>query len=198
MLFISAVSEELGPLPGGAVGVGPVESALGIARFIAQRSPACVVWVGTAGAYPDGPAIGAVVAARRVGWAHGVATMGWGYVPRHPPVLLTDATLRQRIALPEADAVTVGAISTAPELVAALGADWSVETMEAWSVARACEAAGIPFAAILGVTNEVGPQAHAQWLANRQVVEAAVRAAAARLLESTGPLPVPPSGDTTG
>jgi futalosine hydrolase len=141
------------------------------------------VLVGTAGAYPGGPPIGSVVCARRVGWAHGVAELGLGYVPRAPEDLETDPDLRAQLGLPEADVVTVGAITTSPELAAVLARRGQVEHMEAWSVARAAQRAGVPFAAVLGVTNEVGPDAHAAWKANREEVEARARQAAAVLLK---------------
>jgi nucleoside phosphorylase len=48
-----------------------------------------------------------------------------------------------------------------------------VENLEAFAVARAAATAGIPFIAILGISNTVGPMAHAEWKRN------AARAAAA-------------------
>ena len=45
----------------------------------------------------------------------------------------------------------------------------------AWGVALACARAGVAWACVLGLTNEVGPEAHAQWLANRGACEAAAR-----------------------
>jgi nucleoside phosphorylase len=39
----------------------------------------------------------------------------------------------------------------------------ALENLEAFAVARAAAAARLPFAAILGVSNRVGPQAPAEW-----------------------------------
>lgn len=140
------------------------------------------VLVGTAGAYPGGPAVGTVVCARSVCLAYGVAALGLGYVPLAPPPLESDPALREALGLPEVDVVTVGAITTSPVLAAALAQLGQVEHMEAYAVARAAERNGRAFAVVLGISNEVGPDAHAQWLHNRAAVEASARAAAARLL----------------
>ncbi|HSZ80968.1 MAG TPA: hypothetical protein VLA14_01740, partial [Polyangia bacterium] len=42
----------------------------------------------------------------------------------------------------------------------------ALENLEAFAVARAAAAARVPFAAVLGVSNVVGPRAHAEWRAN--------------------------------
>lgn len=78
--------------------------------------------------------------------------------------------------LPRASVLTLAAITTDPVVSAAWSDQgWEVEHMETFAVAWACESAGVPFAAILGVTNDVGPGAHAEWLANRAAVQEAVR-----------------------
>jgi 3-methyl-2-oxobutanoate hydroxymethyltransferase len=51
--------------------------------------------------------------------------------------------------------------------------------------ALACQEAGVPFLAVLGIANEVGPQAHAQWRAHRAEAEAAARRAVGVLAEAT-------------
>ncbi len=182
MMFVAAVKEELGDLRGAPVGIGPVRAALGAARLLAGARPSAVVLVGTAGAYPGGPPIGSVVVARHVGLSEGIGELGLGYVPLAPGPITTDDTLRRRAKLPEFDVLTVDAITTDRALTTARAARWQVEHMESWSVAAAAEAAGVPFVALLGITNEVGPDAHAQWLANRGAVESAVRDAARALL----------------
>lgn len=180
---VAAVSAELGDLDGVALGVGVVPAGVAAARLLATDRPDAVVLVGTAGAYGDVP-IGAVVAARRVGLVSGTATLGLGYVPLAPPPLATDPALRAALALPEADVATLVAITTDPALAGRIGADWQIEHMEAYGVAAACAAAGVPFVAVLGVTNRVGPAAHAEWKANRDACQRAAVAAVARLVAS--------------
>lgn len=181
MLYLAAIAEELGELGGASVGIGPVRAALGAARKLAEGPVQAIVLVGTAGAYPGGPAVGSVVVARRVGLSEGIAELGLGYVPLAPAPLVTDAALRARTGLVEVDVLTVDAITTDVELAGRRGRVWQVEHMESWSVAAAAAAVGVPFVAILGITNRVGPGAHAEWLANRARVEADVRAVASRL-----------------
>lgn len=180
-LIVAAVAEELGTLPGLALGVGPVRAAAGMARALAERSPAGVVLVGSAGAYPRGPAVGSVVAGRRLGWADGASAAGLAYAPLMPPVV-EGAVVP---GVPPADVLTLPSITTDPGLVRALALGWQVEHLEAYAVAWACREAGIPCAVLLGISNEVGPDAHAQWRTHRGEAEAAARAEAIRHLAVT-------------
>jgi purine-nucleoside phosphorylase len=138
--------------------------------------------VGTAGAYEGGPAIGTAVAAQRVGLSWGVAAMGLGYVPRHPPTIDADPGLLARLAAPRHNVLTTGAITTDPALARRFADGWTAEHLEAYSVAHACREAGVPFAAVLGISNNVGPDAHVEWLTHRDEAQAAARAAIAPLL----------------
>jgi nucleoside phosphorylase len=64
-------------------------------------------------------------------------------------------------------ATTLG-ISTSDKLAARLSDSGCVaENLEAISVALACREGGVPFAAVLGVTNRVGSQGRAQWAQHR-------------------------------
>jgi nucleoside phosphorylase len=175
--FVAAVAEELGDLPGVCVGVGMVTAAARTARMLATDTAEAVVFVGTAGAYVGGPDVGAVVAASEVGLGAGVDQLGLGYVPLHPAPLASDPVLLGRLALPRHRVRTTVAITTDPELARRLGEGFGVEHLEAFGVALACAEVGVPFVAVLGIANRVGPGAHAEWLANRTSVEAAVRAA---------------------
>jgi purine-nucleoside phosphorylase len=179
---VAAVREELGDLDGIALGVGVLPAGIAAARLLATERPDGVVLVGTAGAYPGGPAVGSVVTASVLDLGSGARAMGLGYVPLAPGPLPSDPALRARLALPEATVVSLVAITTDPTLAARLGADWQVEHMEAYGVAAACAAVGVPFAAVLGITNDVGPGAHAEWRANRDTCQRAAVAAVARLL----------------
>ncbi|MEZ5397942.1 MAG: hypothetical protein R2724_34960 [Bryobacterales bacterium] len=119
---------------------------------------------------------------RRSGSASPRASTGWASAtPLPPPVLDADPALLDALALPRVSVLTVGAITTDSALVASFARDWAVEHLEAYAVAWACREAGVPFVAVLGIANVVGPDAHAQWLANRAAAEQAARAAAAAL-----------------
>lgn len=182
LLVLAAVREELADLEGEIVGIGPVVAAARAAALLETRRPTHVVLVGSAGAYEGGPAVGTAIAARRMGLSWGVATLGLGYVPGAPPVLAGDPDLLATVAAPAADVLTVGAITTDPALAGRLSDGWSVEHMETYAVATACHHAGIPFLAVLGIANQVGPDAHVQWLTHRDEAQDAARRAVRSLL----------------
>jgi nucleoside phosphorylase len=181
-MIVAAAHHELGNMEGFALGVGPVRAAASAARLLALHTPSAVILIGTAGTYRRDVPVPSVIAAHKVGWGHAAAVLGAGYVPLPPEPLWTDERLRTVSGLTSADVLTVGAITTDRSVAAAWSADWALENMEAYGVALAAAQAGVPFLAILGVTNEVGPDAHAQWKANRAEVEQRVRDAVHPLL----------------
>ena len=126
-----------------------------------------------------------MVNARRVGLSASVAALGLGYVPRPPAPIVCAGDLAQRLPeLPQHDVLTASAVTTDPGLAEQLsGGEWTVEHMEAMGVALACQQAGVPFNALLGIANYVGPEAHSQWLTHRGDAQDAVRAAILPLLE---------------
>lgn len=162
------------------VGVGLVEAAAGAARVIARSAPRAVIFVGTAGAYAAkaAPPIGAVVVARRLQLVSAAVVEGDGYLPAVLPVAAEStpalvraltATGKQRTrsapSLITGDVATPVAITKSPRLAARLlrASGAATENLEAFSVARAAAVAGVPFAAVLGIANRVGPAAHAEW-----------------------------------
>ena len=183
VLLVSAVREELGEHPGEPLGVGPVVTAARMATLLRERTPSGVVMVGTAGAYQGGPAVGTAVVAERVGLSEGVAAMGLGYVPRAPQPLVCDARLLERLAGPRVSVLTVSAITTDSVLAGRLSDGWQVEQMEAYGAAVACSQAGVPFAAVYGISNVVGPDAHTQWLAYRNEAQLKALEVVAPLLQ---------------
>lgn len=182
MLLMAAVAEELGDLDGVTVGIGPVASAAGAAAALARLSPSAVVLIGTCGAYQGGPAVGSAIVAERVGLAFGVAAMGLGYVPRAPSPIACDSALVAQVDAQRVSLLTCGAVTTDPVLADRLADGWHCEHLEAFGVAYACQAKGIPFVAVLGVANAVGPDAHAEWLSHREAAQRAARAAVLPLL----------------
>jgi len=188
VLFVAAVDAELGELPGMAVGVGVVRAAATMARHLALYSPKAVVLVGSCGVYGDAFEVGTAVVARRMGLADGGTALGLAYSPLAPAPLSADAVLVHALDAPHADVLTVGAISTDPALVSAFGAAWHVEHLECFGVAWACAEAQVPFAAVLGIANRVGPTAHVEWKVNRGAAEAAAREEAGRIVSVRPPL----------
>lgn len=165
-------------------GVGPVLAALGAARAIGNCSPRQVLFLGTCGAYPgSGVEVGEIVAAGEM--------------------LLTGADIvEQRMRLPElaggrlrADALvsgcavrvacTLGITEHDPSAVALAGVA-DVETMEVYGVACAAQQAGIPFSALLGVTNMVGEGGGRGWRENFREMMARVWGEVRSVLEAAG------------
>ena len=177
ILLISAVEEELGGLRGHPVGIGAVAAAVNTTRLITAHNPDGVVVLGTAGAYPGGPAIGEAVVIERVGQAQGLSVMGLGYTPRPPAPIPCDPRLMARFEQPWASVLSVDAISTDATLARRLADDWQVEQLEAFGMAFACATAGVPFTMVFGITHQVGPAAHQQWLTNRGRARRAAREA---------------------
>jgi purine-nucleoside phosphorylase len=185
MLLVAAAIEELGQLEGHTVGVGPVVAAATAAALLERLKPDAVILIGTGGAYPGGPKIGTAVVSRKLGLSYGVAAMGLGYVPRPPRPVDANLELLSRLdGVPRYNVLTVGAVTTDNTLATRLSDGWEVEHLEAYSVALACHLAKIPFAAVLGITNRVGPDAHAQWLTNRDAAQEAAREVVRPLFEA--------------
>ena len=191
MLLVAAAKEELGDLPGEVVGVGPVVPAARAAAFLVRQQPDFVVMIGTAGSYQGGPPVGSAIAASRVALSYGVAAMGLGYVPRPPSPVVCDEGLLRRLDLHRHAVLTTGAITTDLDLASRIADGYTVEHLEAFGVAVACQQQGIPFVAVLGIANTVGPDAHTQWLTWRDEAQRAAREAIKPLFEA----PPPPRGE---
>jgi hypothetical protein len=132
---------------------------------------------------------------RRVALLSGSSLRGEAYFPAPLPVAAeTSGALRQGLAraaeLPTFDLACPLAItrSRAAGRRAALATGCALENLEAFAVARAAAAAGVPFAAVVGVSNMVGPRAHVEWKA---WAERAAAAACAAVLDWQGDLRAP-------
>jgi nucleoside phosphorylase len=152
-----------------AAGVGLVEAGIGATAALAETTARAVIFVGTAGIYPGASAalaVGGAVAARRLKLVSTAALRGEGYLPAVLPVAVeVDARLRRALALPLADVACPVAITSTRRAARTIASETgcSIETLEAFAVARAAAARGVPFAAVLGLSNAVGPSAHAEW-----------------------------------
>jgi hypothetical protein len=113
--------------------------------------------------------------------------MGLGYVPKPPEPVFCDPTLLGALDLPEMDVLTVGAVTTDSVLVNRLADGWQIEQMEAYGAALACQKAKVPFAAVYGIANRCGPDAHAQWLANVSSAREALHASLAPMASNFRP-----------
>jgi hypothetical protein len=119
--------------------------------------------------------MGTVVQAHTVRLGDAALALRLGYSPRHPEPLRAHGLE----GLQTVDVVANLAITTDPDLALRYAATSQVEHMEAYGFALACNRANVPWACVLAITNEVGPDAHAQWREHRSACEAAARVAAA-------------------
>jgi len=216
VLIVSAFAPELAPLVAWLneparralrarvacvpAGIGAIEAAAGAAAAIAERRPRVVLFVGTAGSYGATPAIGSVAVARRICLAPTAVLRGEAYLPG--PMtreVSADAPLRRALRgsgkTHVADVATTIGITRGRALAAriATATGCTVENLEAFAVACAAGRAGTPFAAVLGVSNRVGPTAHREWLTHAaQATRAACSVIERWLPSATAPSRAPP------
>lgn len=179
-LLLAAFPPELGPWLGeppsgwisACTGVGPLAAAAETARLIHMHRPGRVLFVGTCGAYDEVPGIGSLVSAAEVVDVTLAEVRGEAY---RPGIQVSRWEAEVRPPFPPATVVTTPAITSSEQGARDLLACGTVEHLELGGVAAACALAGIPFGAVLGVANRVGPQAQAQWQAHHRQVSEALR-----------------------
>jgi nucleoside phosphorylase len=161
------------------VGIGLATAAAGTAMRLVAYRPRGVVLVGTCGSYGDAVALGGVAVTRRVVLAEPAVARGEAAYPEPMSTELNaDPTLREALRAHGgrlADVATTLAVTTDDGLAARLAAFTScqVEHLEAYGVAAACAAQGVPFIAALGVANGVGARGREEWRQNHRAASAA-------------------------
>jgi hypothetical protein len=168
-LVVGAYAPELDRLYGRAdviaraVGIGLVDAAIGTTRALSEVRPDRLFFVGTAGVLPGAElAIGQVVEVS-------AATLGvrpGEYVPEP-----------MSVRVGEGGRVAVSSLGITRDAVEAarLGELGTIEHLECFAVLRAAQLFGVPATAILAIANGVGPDAHAEWRANRVSAERAAQ-----------------------
>lgn len=170
-LLIAAFPPELGSLaanpPRGwkaaTVGVGAVSAAAATARLVAEEPPEGVLFLGTCGAYDDRLPIGTCLAAEEVIASSLGEVQGEAY---RPAIEIRQWFPSLTLPFPSWKVVVPPAITSSIEGARALAGLGAAEHLELSGVFEACRQAGVPCGAALVVANEVGPEAHVQWLAN--------------------------------
>jgi len=177
------------------VGIGLVAAAAGTARAIAAWSPRQVIFVGTAGSYAAAPAVGSVGIAQRILLTSTAALRGAGYLPGPMRTRLASSGPLTRQLLAQAPSPEVCRVDVANPLaisrtrtlarMVARATGASVENLEVFAVASAAHLHRIPFAAVLGISNRVGPAAHEEWLKHQSEATRAACAVVASYLRAT-------------
>jgi nucleoside phosphorylase len=161
------------------VGIGLPMAAAGTAMQLVEMQPTAVVLLGTCGAYAgSGIAVGEVIAARRIRLVDYSVVQCVAEFP-DPMSVVTDAHPAALQALVgagarAADVATTLAVTVHDAAAAhiARATASQVEHLEAYGVAAACAARGIPFGAVLGVANRVGAGAREEWRAHHRTAAA--------------------------
>jgi futalosine hydrolase len=211
-LIVSAFEPEIAPLRRlvrglrgivlEPVGIGAIDAAVGAAGAIARARPARVLFVGAAGFYgrekEARQVIGTAVVAGGLLCMSTAALKGEAYLPGPMVVQVpTSRSLQTALGggrageprdLPRDVACPLGITRSAAlgrRIAEATGA--TLENLEAFAVARAAAAAGVPFAAVLGIANRVGPTGHDEWQRHHRAASRAACELIARFLDV--PLP---------
>jgi futalosine hydrolase len=180
ILVVCAVAQELAALSARegvdvvAVGVGPVEAAVGTARALASRQYDAVVNAGIAGGFRDRCTVGDVVVCSREDYAELGLEDGTGFPLPGGLQLVRSVEADETLLRPFINGlipVIVGrgvtsaivTSTTARALVLAHRFRADVESMEGFSVLRAAQLAGVPAIEIRGVSNLVGERESNGW-----------------------------------
>jgi purine-nucleoside phosphorylase len=192
ILVVAAHAPELAGLPPevrrAAVGIGPIESAAGMAAVLALGAPAGVVIVGTCGAFSTALKINDLVCVERAVLA---LTAPQVEVPESVPTRVeadtrltekvVEATGARRVTAACGFGVTVDDLEAGKTAAASRA---HVEHMECFAIYRACARARIPVTSLLAVANRVGGGARAEWKANAVVAEAKAIGALVKVLSA--------------
>jgi purine-nucleoside phosphorylase len=185
-LLLAAFPPELAgldaaPPPGWRVavtGVGALAAAATTARLLAERPASKVLFAGTCGAYDARLAVGDLLAAS-VAIAVSIDVLeGRAYRPGPEVTRWTPGWTLPFPAHPVAVPPAVTCTAAGARLLASVAA---AEHLELTGVFAAAQAAGVPVAGALAVANRVGPDAHAEWMANHARVSQ-------RLIEALAPV----------
>ena len=195
-----ALGGEAGPRAGlrvttRAVGVGLAAAGAGAARALALHPCRGAVLVGSFGAYPGSCArIASLLAPSETRLIDEALLSARAAAPSAMPARArADEALRAGLVAVTPDALdgvlaTTAFITTDDALALALGGSGCVgENLEAVAVGLACEAATVPWAALLACTNDVGARGRAQWLAEHARAAALTSAAVLRWLDRGAP-----------
>lgn len=177
-------------------GVGPVNAAYALTRFLAEHPARAVVACGVGGAYPgSGLEPGDVVCAESETYGDLGAESPAGFLDMEAlgfPVIEGDPPLFNRLPLDlfpaprRAPFVTCATCTGTDERAAALAArtGGAVESMEGAAVVHVARLAGVPVGEVRGISNAVGDRDRGRWRLHEAA--AAARAALVAWIEAGG------------
>ena len=154
------------------IGVGIPNAAASTVATLSKNRPRALVLVGTAGVYAlaaPSLVIGDAVVVRRAVLVDAAEVDGHGVMPvsigrAHACAESLGRAIAGPIG-PQYDAATTLGVTTddafADRIAAASGC--ALENLEVFAVANACALIGVPFAAVLGISNRVGSCGRDEW-----------------------------------
>jgi nucleoside phosphorylase len=150
------------------LGVGLVSAASSIAAVLERHSISRIVFTGTCGALPSTSlTIGDVVRAKTI-YLGDIGTLNrTSFIPDIIPTTVTPARfIAMKNTLPESDVfcpLSITQSDTGASLLQKNFPNGVVENLECFAVAWNAAQRKIPFEAVLGVSNFIGPNGHDEW-----------------------------------
>lgn len=163
-------------------GVGTPRAAAAVAHALALGKSHgsfvdAVLFLATAGAYSEQLHLGSAYLVSNVIWCDGDLLEKKSYLPGLKSGTEKLACDLAPFSGSEFTAISTPGISLDIELSKKFAQHGELENLELYGVALAAEAFGVPWGASLGVSNFVGPDAHAQWRENHLVASKGAQAA---------------------
>lgn len=151
------------------VGTPRAVAALSKALMLGQMQGStveAVLFVATAGTYSSTFALGRAYLVSKAHWTDGDLLLGRSYLPRLQKGYESLNSCLQPFSDEKISAISTPGISLDEELSRKLCEVGTLENLELYGVAMAAQDFGIPWGAVLGVSNMVGPGAHSEWKEN--------------------------------
>lgn len=155
------------------LGIGFFEAGLNLRKILEKNSSISqIVFLGTAGSYNYNLRIGDLVAVRDTNLLNSASLLGYAYVPRPYEFIRS----HHQYDLPQALCLSSLEITCSPDLSQKILTHYAqqstiiVENMELYGIARTASSYGIPWTALLGISNYTDENAHADWQKNHQTI----------------------------
>jgi nucleoside phosphorylase len=149
-------------------GVGTPRAAAALAHTLAVgkfhgSQPDAVLFLATAGAYSSQHTLGSAHLVSAVSWSDGDLLRGDSYLPGLDGGSERLVSALQPFSEGALSALSTPGITVSMELSGVLSKQADFENLELYGVALAAEEFSVPWGAVLGISNVVGPDAHPQW-----------------------------------
>ncbi|RDU72515.1 purine-nucleoside phosphorylase [Helicobacter aurati] len=159
------------------IGVGIVESTIGLTQICLRYAPKYLLFVGSAGSYDSTVAIGTLFVSRHATQIELSFLQNQSYTPIDNSILVESSRFVSCETLMKANILEAVVNSsnyitnTSQYNQMMLSANILLENMETFSVFKVAQYFQIPCFAILCVSNKVGENSHQEWLQNKKLVE---------------------------